>query len=40
MRDLPFFYYGMLCFSLTLFGLVLTIVEFRSWSKNPLDPKR
>jgi hypothetical protein len=35
--DPSFFYYGMLCFSLTLLGLLLTVLEFRriSPSKNP-----
>jgi hypothetical protein len=38
-NDLSFFYYGMVCFSLTLLGLLLTVLEFRriSSSKNPID---
>lgn len=39
MNDPAFFYYGMVCFSLTLLGLLLTVLEFRrmSRSKNPTD---
>jgi hypothetical protein len=29
MNDPSFFYYGMVCFSLTLLGLLLTVLEFR-----------
>ena len=39
MNDPSFFYYGMVCFSLTLLGLLLTVLEFRRKSpgKNPTD---
>jgi hypothetical protein len=39
-NDLSFFYYGMACVSLTLLGLLLTVLEFRRMStrsKNPID---
>ena len=31
-NDVSFFYYGMVCVSLTLLGLVLTILEFHRMS--------
>ena len=39
MNDLSFFYYGMVCVSLALLGLLLTVLEFHrmSPSKNPID---
>ena len=42
MNDLSFFYYDVLCFSLTLLGLLLTVLEFRriSPSKDPNDLTR
>jgi hypothetical protein len=38
-NDLSFFYYGTVCVSLALLGLLLTILEFHrmSPSKNPID---
>lgn len=38
MNDLSFFDYGMVCFSLTLLGLLLTVLEFRKMStrSNPV----
>jgi hypothetical protein len=38
-NDLSFFYYGMVCVSLALLGLLLTVLEFHrmSPSKNPID---
>jgi hypothetical protein len=40
--DLSFFYSGVVCFSLTLVGLLLTVLEFRriSLSKDPSDLTR
>jgi hypothetical protein len=37
-NDPSFFYYGMVCVSLTLLGLLLTVLEFRrmSPSKNSM----
>lgn len=29
MTDLPIFYFGILCFGLTVLGVVLTVLEFR-----------
>jgi hypothetical protein len=41
MNNPSFFYYGLICFSLTLLGLLLTVIEFRRTSlrKNPI-PQR
>jgi hypothetical protein len=41
-NDLSFFYYGTVGVSLTLLGLLLTVLEFRgmSPSKNPVDLTR
>jgi hypothetical protein len=38
-NDLLFFYDGVVCVSLTLLGLLLTVLEFHrmSPSKNPID---
>jgi hypothetical protein len=40
-NDLSFFYYGMVCVSLTLLGLLLTVLEFHRMSpgKNPSDQR-
>jgi hypothetical protein len=38
-NDLSFFYYGVVCVSLTLLGLVLTVLELHRMSpaKSPID---
>ena len=42
MNNISFLYYGMVCISLALLGLLLTVMEFRrsSPSKNPIDLTR
>jgi hypothetical protein len=41
MNDLSFFYYGMACVSLTLLGLLLTVLEFhRMRRRGVAEPRR